>query len=106
MVDLPEPESPVKNTVNHFGEREPLRDIQTLAQTAAQFGAGNVQNRAAFRHFVGRIILCLFLHIDHVFKVNHGHANLGLVLFEQLLRVIGAVEILARAVLAGAGMVA
>ena len=47
-----------------------------------------------------------FLHINHVFEINHFDADLILVLAEQVLCIIGAVEIFACGVLAGAGVVA
>ena len=59
----------------------------------------NVEHRVALGHFVGRVILRLFLHIDHVLEVDHLQPDLGLMLLEQGLRVVGAVEILPRAVL-------
>jgi len=47
-----------------------------------------------------------FLHVDHVFEIDHFDADFFLVFAEQILRVIGAIEILARRVLAGAGVIA
>ena len=91
---------------HHLREAEPFRDIQALAQPAAQLGARDVQHGAALGHFVRRVILRLFLHIDHVLEIDHGDADFRLILLEQRLRVIGAVEIDALAVLAGAGVVA
>ena len=123
MVDLPEPEKPgeehgeallaarwrgAAQLFHHLGEGEPVGDLQPLAQAAAQFGARNVEDRhlVLVEDLVGGFVLGAFLHVDHVLEVDHLDADLFLVLPEQVLRVVGAVEILARAVLAGARVVA
>lgn len=80
--------------------------MSSLAQAAAQLGAGDVENGLAGLDLVAGLVLGLFLHIDHLLEVDHLDPDLGLVLAEQLLRVIGAVEVLAGAVLARPGMVA
>jgi hypothetical protein len=45
------------------------------------------------------IVLRLLLHVDHLLEVDHLDADLGRVGLEQLLRVVGAVEVLSLAVL-------
>ncbi len=94
--------------LHDLGEAEPLGDLEALAQAAAQLGTRDVEDRdgVAVLDLVGGLVLGALLHVDHVLEVDHLQADLVLVRAEQLLRVIGAVEILARAVLAGAGMVA
>ena len=121
MVDLPEPERPVKKTVkpclararlgaaqllDHRREAEPVGDVQPLLQAAAQLGAGDVEDGLALGDLVARLVLRLLLDVDHLLEVDHLDADLGLVLAEQLLRRVGVVEVLAVAVLARAGMVA
>ena len=119
MVDLPEPDRQEHGEAllgarrrgaaqfgDDFREGEPVGNIQTFAQAATQFGAGDAQNGRAFGHFVDREILGLFLHIDHLFEVDHLDADFLLVLGHHFLRGVGVVEILALAVLAGASMIA
>ena len=122
MVDLPEPDKPVKNTVkpccerggraaqlgHHLGEGKPVGDFQPLLQAAAQLGAGDVEDGDVILvgDLVDGLVLGAFLHIDHVFEIDHLDADFLLVLAEQVLRVVGAVEILARRVLARPGVVA
>ena len=121
MVDLPEPEKPVKNTVkpclarggrvrrsscttsgkeNHSGISSPS------AQAPAQLGAGDVEHGHALLDLVRRLVLGALLDVDHVLEIDHLDADLVLVLAEQILGVVGAVEILAGRVLARARMVA
>ncbi len=95
MVDLPEPDRPVKNTVkpcsvarrrgaaqlgDHLGEGEPFGDVEPLAQAAAQLGARDVEHGRALGDLVGGVVLRLFLDVDHVFEVDHLDADLVLVL--------------------------
>ena len=60
----------------------------------------------SLRHFVDRVVLVLVRHEDHLLEVDHLHAELFLVLLQQLLGIVRAVERLAARVLAGAGVVA
>ena len=53
-----------------------------------------------------RLVLGAVLHIDHVLKVDHFDAHFLLMLTEQVLGIIGAIEIFTGAVLARAGVVA
>ena len=94
--------------LHHFGEGEPFGDLQPFGQAAAQFGAGDVEDGhvVLVGDLVRGLVLGAFLHIDHVFEIDHFDAHLVLMLAEQVLRVVGAVEILAGGVLAGAGVVA
>jgi hypothetical protein len=77
-----------------------------LLEAAAQFGARDVEDGGAFGHLVHRVVLRLLLDEDHLLEVDHLDADLGRVLLEQLLRVVGAVEVLALAVLPRPRMVA
>ena len=92
--------------LHHFGEGEPFRDIQTFGQTTAQFGARDIEDLRAFLDLVGRLILRAILDPNHMFEVDHFDAHFLLMLAEQVLRIIGAVEIFARRVGAGSGVVA
>jgi hypothetical protein len=120
MVDLPEPESPVKKTVKPCCARGGKRRRNSPTTSGRRTIRGSPAPRAAagavrcprcpapspLGHLVGREVLRLLLHVDHVLEIDHLDADLGLVLLEQLLRVVGAVEILPLAVLARPGMVA
>ena len=94
--------------LHNFGEREPLGDFQTFGQTAAQFGARDVQDGDVVfvLDLVHRLVLRAFLDPDHVFEVDHFDADFFLVLAEQVLGVIRSVEVLTSRVLAGASVVA
>ena len=92
--------------LDHLGEREPVRDLQPFLQAAAQLGAGEREHRLA------RLDLVLGARTGRgsasrpVRERHHRDVELVLVLREQLLGGVGAVEGLAGAVVAGAGMVA
>ena len=87
-------------------EGEPVGDLEPFLQAAAQLGAGDVEDGLALLDLVARLVLRLLLDVDHLLEVDHLDADLVLVLAEQLLGVVGAVEGLALAVLARAGVVA
>ena len=92
---------------DHFGEREPFGDFQTLLQTAAQLRSRDVQDGhvVLIRDFVGWLVLGAFLHIDHVSEVDHFDAHFFLVLAEQILGVVGAIKVFAGRVFTGACMI-
>ncbi len=92
--------------LHDFGIREPGRDIAALVQTLPQFGAGNVEHARALRDLVVRNVFVLILEVDHHVERDHGHADVGFVLLEELLGVVRTVEGLAVGVVARSGMVA
>jgi len=77
MVDLPEPERPVKKMVT-----------------------------VVFLDFVIGDVAILILEVDHHVERHHGHADIGFVLFENFLRFVRTIERLAVRILAGAGVIA
>jgi hypothetical protein len=94
MVDLPEPGEAgeehgeallgarrrgAAQLVHHLGEGEPFGDLQPLAQAAAQLGARDVQDRdvVLVGDLVGGFVLGAFLHVDHVFEIDHLDADLA-----------------------------
>ena len=89
-----------------LGEGEPIGDLDPFAKAPPQFGAGDVQHRGPFGQFVDGIILCFFLHIDHLFEIDHFDTDFGLMGPHQILRGVGVVEILACRVLARTGVIA
>ena len=121
IVDLPEPESPVKKTVkpwfaarrlrlpellHHGREGEPVGDLQPLLQPPAQLGAGDVEDGHPLLDLVARLVLRLLLDVDHLLEVDHLDPDLVLVLAEELLRLVGPVERIALRVLPRTGVVA
>ena len=93
---------------DHFGKGEPLGDLQPFLQATAQFRAGDVEDGdiVAILDLVRGFVLGAFLHIDHVFEIDHFDAHFLLMLAEEVLRIIGAIEIFPGGVLAGPGVVA
>src|SRR3989338_4112201 len=93
-VDLPAPESPVKNIVTprrartllkHFGERKPIGERLAAPQCRAQLCAGN--SSAVLRHnFLGGQIQLLARRVRKLRRGDNGHSQLGLVFLYQLLR--------------------
>ena len=121
MVDLPEPESPVKKIVtpclrawrkaaaqfvHDFRIGEPARNVAAFVQTLAQFGAGNVQDLVARLDFIVGHVAVFIFEVHHHVERNHGDADVGFVLLEDFLRLVRAVEGLAVGVLARTGMIA
>ncbi len=92
--------------LHHFRIGKPTGNIAAFIQPLAQFGAGNIQHARALGHFVIRIIFIFIFQIDHHVERHHGHADVRLVLLENLLSLIGAVERLSVGIFARAGMIA
>src|SRR5581483_4979605 len=65
---------------------EPGGNIAALIQTPAKFRAGNVQHARPVLYFVVWDVAVLVLQVDHHAERHHGHADVGLVFLEQLLR--------------------
>ena len=93
---------------NHLGEGEPFGDFQPFLQTATQLGARDVEDGDVILVFdlVNRLVLRALGHPNHMFEVDHFDAHFFLMSAEQILRVIGAIEIITGRVLAGARVVA
>ncbi len=53
--------------LHHFGEGEPVGNVQPFAQATAKFGAGDIQNRGPLGHFIDGEILCFFLELLFLF---------------------------------------
>ncbi len=87
-------------------EGEPLGDLATLGQSAPQLGSRDAESAGVIGDLVVRDVLIQVLHVDHHPERDHGDAQFFLVLLQQLLGVVGAVEGLARRVRARAGVVA
>ena len=92
--------------LGHLGEREPFGDLEALLQPAAQLGAGERQHGLVGLDLVLLHVLGAGLREDQVVERHHGDVELVLVLREQLLGRVGAVERLAGGIVARAGMVA
>ena len=119
MVDLPEPDSPVKKTVKPCLWRGGWvrRSSPATSGKVNQSGMSSpscsrrrssVPERQHLLAGFQRVllhVLCPGLRIDELLEWDHRHVELVLVLAEQVLGVVGAVERLAQAVVAGAGMV-
>ena len=121
MVDLPDPESPVKKMVtpclcawriaaaqflHYLGIGEPRGNVAAFVQALAQFRARDVEYLGALGHFIGRNVTVFVLQIHHHLERNHLHAHFRFVLLEEFLGVVGAVEGLAVRVFSRSGMVA
>ena len=121
MVDLPEPERPVKKIVtpclspwriaeaqllHNFRISEPCRNVAALVKAPAQFGAGDVEDLRALRNFIGGDVAVFILEIDHHLERNHFDAHFALVFLEEFLRIVGAVEVLTVGIFSRTGMVA
>merc|ERR1719262_1079859 len=83
--------------VNHRLEGEPLGDVLARPQAAAELGA------AEFDHLLSVLLGPALLHVAllwadvyHVLVVGDSNAKLRLVLLAHLLRIVGAIEVVAR----------
>ncbi len=77
-------------------------------RSAAQFGARDVEDRDVFFVFdlVDGFVLGALCDPDHMFEIDHLDAHFFLMFAEQILRLIGAIEIFASGIGTGAGVVA
>src|ERR1700686_4591717 len=92
--------------LNNFWIGEPRRNIAAFIQPIAQFRARDIQNLVTLLDFIVRNVAVFILQVDHHAEGHHGHADVGLVLLENLLRLVGTVEGLAVGVFARAGVIA
>ena len=121
IVDLPEPDRPVKKTVNPCLWRGGCVRRSSATTSGNENHAGisapscrrrrsSVPEMSSVRHarldLVLREILSLLLDIDHVLERHHRDVEFLLMLLHEVLCVVRAVERLAVAVLAGTGVVA
>ena len=91
---------------DHLRVGEPLGDVLAGAQAAAELGARDAQHRVLVGGLVRRHVLLLFLDEHHHLEGHHLDAEFVAELRDQLLRIVGTVEVLALAILARAGVVA
>ena len=89
-------------------EREPLGDFEAFGQAAAQFRARDIEDRNFIFVFdlVHGFILRTLVNPNHMFEVDHFDAHFCLMFAEQVLRIIGAVEINTLGVVARPGVIA
>eukprot|EP00444_Apocalathium_aciculiferum_P047718 CAMPEP_0183498728 /NCGR_PEP_ID=MMETSP0371-20130417/1062_1 /TAXON_ID=268820 /ORGANISM="Peridinium aciculiferum, Strain PAER-2" /LENGTH=114 /DNA_ID=CAMNT_0025692325 /DNA_START=72 /DNA_END=414 /DNA_ORIENTATION=- len=82
--------------VHHGLEGEPIGDVLAGTQASAELGARELDDLLArlLGHALRDVALIL-ADVDHVLVVRHRHTELGGVLLAHLLRVIGAVEVVA-----------
>ena len=91
--------------LDNFGVREPLGDVGTGAQTLAQFGPGDVQGTDALRDLVLGLVLVNVGAVGDLLELDDLNAQLGLVLLDGVLGVVGTVEVDTLGVLPGTGVV-
>jgi len=85
---------------------EPLGDILPRAQAGAQLSAADVEGAHAGGDLVVGSVFVAVGQVDHLLEGHHFDAELLSVLFDCVLCVVGAVEVLSGGVLAWTGVVA
>mmetsp|Transcript_100318 Transcript_100318/g.224045 ORF Transcript_100318/g.224045 Transcript_100318/m.224045 type:complete len:446 (-) Transcript_100318:868-2205(-) len=98
--------SSLPEDVDHRLEGKPLGDLLPGAQTAAELSAGELHDLLAL--LLGLALLdvaFLGADVDHVLVVCHSHTELRGVLLPSLLRIVGAIEVVACDGALGAGHV-
>lgn len=95
----------VAENLDDFGVGEPLWDLAAGAQARAQLSAGYVQGADALGDLVDGLVLVGVGEVGHHLEGDDLDAELLAVLLHGVLGVVWAVELNARAVLAGAGVV-
>ena len=88
-----------------FGVGEPFRDVAAGAETAAELGAGDVEGLDLLWNFVFGSVLIGVGQVGHLLELDDFDAELVLVLLDGVLGVVWAIDFLAFAVLAWAGVV-
>ncbi|KFY70136.1 hypothetical protein V498_10389 [Pseudogymnoascus sp. VKM F-4517 (FW-2822)] len=96
----------VAEHLDDLGVGEPLWDLAAGAQARAQLGAGDVEGAGALGDLVDGLVLVRVGKVRHHLEGDDLDAELLAVLLHGVLRIVGTVELNARAVLAGAGVVA
>ncbi len=89
-----------------LGVGEPLGDLAAVGQPVAQLGAGDARRLGAFWYLVDGHVVIFGRHVHHELEGHQRHAELLLVLDDELLGVVRPVERVAVGVGTGAGMVA
>ena len=84
---------------------EPLRDVTAASEARAQLGAGDVEGAGLLGDCVDGGILVAVGQVGHHLEGDDLDAELLAVLLDSVLRVVGAVEVNALAVLTGSGVV-
>ena len=92
--------------LHDFRIGKPAGNVAAFVQALAQLCPGDVQHARPFRDLVGGEILVLIFEVDHHVEGHHGDADVGLVLLEEFLGFVGAVERLAVGVFARTGVIA
>src|SRR5580700_170680 len=75
-----------------FGISKPRWNLAAFVQTLAKFSARDIQYAIALLDLVVGNVFVLILKVDHHVERHHGHADVGFVLLEDLLRLIWTVE--------------
>ena len=96
----------LSQNAHHLGVREPGGDFFSCAQTFAEFGARDVEGANARGDLVDGGVFVRVGQVRHHLERYDFDAELGAVLFHRELGIVGSVEVAARAVLPGAGVVA
>lgn len=91
--------------LDNLGVREPLGDVSAGAQALAELGAGDVQGLGAGGNLISGLVLVGVRAVGDLLELNDLDAELLLVLLDKVLGIVGAVEVFALGVLAGAGVV-
>lgn len=91
--------------LDNLGVGEPLGNVTTSTETAAELGTGNVERLGAGRNLILGHVLVRVGEVGHLLEGNDLDAELIPVLLNKVLSVVWAVEVLTLAVLAGTGVV-
>ena len=91
--------------LDHVGEGEPGRDINTLLEPAAELGTGDGLDATALGDLVNLKVLTAVLDVDHVVVGQDLDAELALEGTDQVLGIVVSVEVLSVSVLTGTGVV-
>ena len=91
--------------LDHIGEGEPGRDINTLLETTTELSSRDGFDGTALRDLVDLEVLSTVLNVDHVVVGQDLDAELRLERANQVLGIIISVEVLAVSVLTGTSVV-
>ena len=91
--------------LDDLGVREPLGDVSTGAQTLAELSTGDVEGADTSGDLVLGTILVVIGAVGDLLELDDLDTQLGLVLLDGVLSIVGAVEFLTLGVLTGTGVV-